>query len=140
MGGLNLFQFLPCNFVAAKLKPTLSIAYAYTVGVCEIVQGFPWWFNLQRALFLLKGSMDMFETGSENEVLHSCDDVRKSHMMTSLLLYNTSIDASLVSGFVFHVISDWKKMHQWNTFIQNLMYWKMILFCFHFLLFWAQNL
>lgn len=108
-GGLNLFQFLPCNFIAAKLKPTLSIAYAYTVGVCEIGQGFPWWFNLQIALFLLKGSMDMFETGSENEVLHSCDDVRKSHIMTSLLLYNTSIDASLVSGFVFHVISDWKK-------------------------------
>lgn len=128
MGGLNLFQFLPCNFIAAKLKPTLSIAYAYTVGVCEIGQGFPLWFNLQMALFLLKGSMDMFETGSENEVLHSCDDVRKSHMMTSLLLYNTSIDASLVSGFVFHVISDWKKMHQWNTFIQNLMYWKMIFF------------
>lgn len=58
------------------------------------------------ALFLLKGSMNMFETGSENEVLHSRDEVRKSHMMTSLLLYNTSIDASLVSGFVFHVISD----------------------------------
>ena len=47
----------------------------------------------------------MLDRGSGNEVFHSCDDVRKSHIMTSLLLYRTRRVASLVSWFVIQVRS-----------------------------------
>ena len=42
----------------------------------------------------------MLDTGSGNEVFDSWDDVRKHHIMTSLLLYKTRRVASLVSWFV----------------------------------------
>ena len=52
----------------------------------------------------------MLDRGSGNEVFHSCDDVRKSHIMTSLLLYRTRRVASLVSWFVIQVRSGEKKV------------------------------
>ena len=42
----------------------------------------------------------MLDGGSGNEVSHGFDDVRKSHIMTSLLLHRTRRVASLVSWFV----------------------------------------
>lgn len=62
-------------------------------------------------LFLLKGLMNMFEIGFENEVFYSCDEVRKFYMMILFLLYNMSIDVLFVFGFVFYVIFDWKEMY-----------------------------
>ena len=47
----------------------------------------------------------MLDKGSANEVFHSYDDVRKSHIMTSLLLYRTRRVASLVFWFVIKVKS-----------------------------------